>query len=325
MVIAILALILVPLTLAGGESQSWSEPHVIAPLVLGVCLVPLFILWERWTFRPLVPFHLLQDRTVWGSLGLAWLLNFSWYMQGDYLYTVLVVAFDQTVRSATRITALYSLVAVIAGVVPALVVRFLYPYLKPWVIFGSVMFIVAFGLLIEYRSGTEQNEYIGVIAGQCVLGLAGGIFPHAAQVILQSAAQHEHLALVTGLFYAFQNFGGAVGNAVSGTIWTQILPGKLESQLAAVTSNGTIASLAYEAPLTGFVKEFPVGTLERTAVIVAYGSVQKLLCITAICPCTLLLFFAFVLQNPRVGKEQFLPDVRGSGDSSTANIRATSR
>jgi hypothetical protein len=36
-------------------------------------------------------------------------------MQGDYLYAVLVVAFDQSVTAATRISSLYSFASVLTG------------------------------------------------------------------------------------------------------------------------------------------------------------------------------------------------------------------
>ncbi|KAM0718987.1 hypothetical protein Q7P37_006059 [Cladosporium fusiforme] len=303
LIIATFALILVPFTIAGGQSKTWGSGHIIAPLVIGIFLIPAFVFWERRAPHPLVPFQLLMDRAVWGALGLAWMLNFVWYMQGDYLYTVLVVGFDQSVSSATRIASLYSFVSVITGVALSLIVRFGVPYLKPFVVFGTFMFMVAFGILIEFRGGTGHGSYAGVVAGQCVLGFAGGLFPYPTQVLIQAATRHEHLALVTGLYLALYSVGSAFGNTVSGAIWTQTLPGKLNTQLAAVTNNATVAITAYSDPF-GFIAEYPVGTLERAAVIDAYRSTQRLLCICGICLCTLLIMFALVLRNPRLGKEQ---------------------
>lgn len=41
-------------------------------------------------------------------LGIALMLDFAWYLQGDYLYTVLTVAFELSVLSATRRAYLYA-------------------------------------------------------------------------------------------------------------------------------------------------------------------------------------------------------------------------
>jgi len=145
-----------------------------------------------------------------------------------------------------------------------------------------------------------------------VLGFAGGLFPYPTQVLIQAATKHEHLALVTGLYLAFYSVGSAFGNTVSGAIWTQTLPAKLNTQLAAVTANATVAITAYGDPFT-FVAEYPVGTPERTVVIDAYRSTQRLLCVCGICLCTVLIMFAMVLRNPRLGKEQSLPDAEVGG------------
>lgn len=129
--IAVLALILLPFTLAGGVNSKWGEAHNIAMLVIGVVVaLPAFIVWElKFARVPCFPFHLMKTRTVLGCLGIAFWLNCCWYMQvrpccslvasfgqfamltisrcsqGDYLYTVLVVGFHQSVLSATRITS----------------------------------------------------------------------------------------------------------------------------------------------------------------------------------------------------------------------------
>ncbi|KAI5235146.1 ferrioxamine B transporter [Aureobasidium subglaciale] len=315
LMIAMFALILVPFTIAGGLSDTWGTAHVIAPLVIGICLIPVFAIYERRAPHPLVPFHLLKDRSVWGALGVAWMLNFIWYMQGGYLYTVVVVAFDQSVKSATRITSLYSFVSVLTGVCLGLLVRFgiplpgkrvRVPYLKPFIVFGTLMFMVAFGILLRFRGGLSQSSYAGVIAAEVVLGFAGGLFPYPVQTLIQAATQHEHLALVTGLYLAIYNIGSAFGSTVSGALWTQVLPGELERNLAAVTNNATVAVYAYSNPLF-FILDYPVGTPERDAVIVSYRHIQRLLCITGICLCVPLIVFSLCLRNPRLGKEQSLP------------------
>jgi SIT family siderophore-iron:H+ symporter-like MFS transporter len=328
LMIAMFALILVPFTIAGGVSDTWGTAHVIAPLVIGICVIPVFVFYERWAPHPLVPFHLLKDRSVWAALGVAWMLNFIWYMQGGYLYTVLVVAFNLSIKSATRITSLYSFVSVLTGVCLGLLVRFgiptpgkryRVPYLKPFIVLGTLLFMVAFGILLKFRGGLSQSSYAGVIAAEVVLGVAGGLFPYPVQTSAQAAAKHEHLALITGLYLATYNIGSAFGSTVSGALWTQVLPAELERNLAAVTNNVTIAVYAYSNPLF-FVYDYPVGTPERDAVITSYRHIQRLLCITGICLCIPLIVFSLCLRNPRLGKEQSLPDAEKSFSETSSEI-----
>lgn len=88
----------------------------------------------------------------------------------SYLYTVLVVAFGQTVTSATRISSLYSFASVITSVALGVVVRYV-RVIKPFQIVGILLFTLAMGLLVKYRSGTEVS---GMIGAQVVLGIGGG-------------------------------------------------------------------------------------------------------------------------------------------------------
>ena len=301
--IAMFALLLVPLTLAGGFESKWGEAYIIAPLVVGILCIPAFIWWEsRWAPHPISPFYLMKDRGIWAALGIAVLLNFSWTMQADYLYTVLIVAFDFSIKSATRITSLYSFVSVITGTLLGLVV-YKVRRLKIFILIGTALFLVAFGLLIHFRGSSSSPAKSGVIGAQVLLGFAGGLFPYPAQVSLQSGLKHEHLAVMTALYLALYNIGSALGNAVSGAIWTQTLPGSLSDKLQGI--NSTLAAAAYQNPFLE-VAAYPVGTRERDAIVEAYRDTQRLLAITGACLCVGLIGFALCLRNPKLNNEQTL-------------------
>ncbi|KAH8892395.1 MFS transporter [Thozetella sp. PMI_491] len=302
LVIAMFALVLVPLTVAGGFHDQWANAHVIAPLVVGILCIPAFILWELRAPHPLAPFSLMKDRAVWGPLGIAVLLNFAWYMQGDYLFTVLIVAFDFSLADATRVTSLYSFVSVITGFLLGFVV-FKVRRLKIFIIIGTMLFMVAFGLLIHFRGTPTSAGRSGVIGAEVLLGIAGGMFPYPAQASLQAALRHENLAVMTGLYLATYNVGSAFGNTVSGAIWTQVLPNALEERLRPI--NSTLAALTYADPFT-MAATYPLGTPERTAIVDAYQYAQRLLTITGICLCVPLIGFAFTLRNPKLNDNQNL-------------------
>ncbi|KAJ5486479.1 hypothetical protein N7530_000779 [Penicillium desertorum] len=300
LLIAMLACILVPFTLAGGVTAQWRTAKVIAPLVIGVLLIPVWIFWERTCQHPMLPFKLLKDRAVWGALGIPIMLNTAWYLQGDFLYTVLYVSFGESILSATRITQLYSFVSVITGVILGLIVMKV-RQLKPFIVAGTLLFMVAFGILIYFRGGVADSSHSGVIGAQVLLGIAGGMFPYPAQASIQVASKHEHLAVITGLYLAAYNIGSALGNTISGAIWNQVLPSELNYRLG----NETLAAYVYAKPLD-FAAVNPVGTPDRDNVILAYQKTQRLLCITGICLTVPLIAFALVIRNPTLTKEQSL-------------------
>ncbi|EEP77330.1 hypothetical protein UREG_02179 [Uncinocarpus reesii 1704] len=311
LLVGVFALILVPFTLAGGVQLQWKTAKIIAPLVIGVLLIPVWILWEMTCKHPMVPFRLLKDRAVWGALGIAISLNTAWYMQGDFLYTVLIVAFNESIKSATRITSLYSFTSVITGCIAGLIV-YRVRRLKPFIVAGTLLFMVAFGLLIHYRGGVGPSSHSGIIGAQVLLGIAGGLFPYPAQASIQAATKHEHVAVITGLYLACYNIGSALGNSISGALWNQVLPKTLEARLG----NATKAAEVYANPLTWAPKN-PVGTPDRDAVILAYQHVQRLLCITGICLSVLLIAFALVLRDPVLTGEQSLANAEKYDEESS--------
>ncbi|KAH8592033.1 siderochrome-iron uptake transporter [Bisporella sp. PMI_857] len=306
LLIIVFALILVPFTIAGGASEQWSKAKVIAPLTIGIIFIPVWILWEKRAQYPMVPFPLLKDRAVWGALGIAWMLTFCWYLQGNFLYTVLIISFDLSIKSATRISSLYSFCSVLSGAILGLIVLKA-RYLKPFIVFGTTLFLAAFGLLIHYRGGSGMASHSGIIGSQILLGIAGGLFSYPAQASIQAATKHEHVAVITGLYLATYNIGSAFGNTVSGAIWTQTLIPTLLKNLPPPYNNMTIAEGIYGSPFE-YATNYAIGTPLRDGMVVSYRHTQKLLTITGICLCVPLIVFSLLIHNPKLGDEQSLPD-----------------
>ncbi|KAK7417427.1 ferrioxamine B transporter [Neonectria punicea] len=300
------SLVLAPLTVAGGKVSHWGNWNIVLPLVLGLLLVPIFVVWEKRGARyPLIPFHLLRDRGVWSALAVRSMLNFAWYTQGNYLFTVLIVAFDFSVENATRILSFFSFFGVVSGILIGLVI-FKIRRLKYIIVGGTCLFMAAFGLLILYPGGASEASKSGLISAQVLLGVAGGLFAYPTQASIQASASREHVAILTGLYLSFYNVGSAFGTCLSGAIWTQTLYGTLQSNLA-FQSNETLAQAIYDSPFS-IVPKYPVGTDIRDAIIASYSHVQKLLCIAGMCLCVPMIAFALALRNPRLSEEQVQPD-----------------
>jgi SIT family siderophore-iron:H+ symporter-like MFS transporter len=303
LIMAALGCLLVPFTIVGDTADSWSQPQIVAPLVVGFVLFPVFFFWQTKSPYPMIPYHLVKDRAVWGPLGMAVMINFTWYCQGDYLYTVAVVAFDQSITSATRIASLYTFVSVLTGILAGIAV-FYVRRLKPFIFVGTVLYLAAFGLLIHFRGGASPSYVSGLIGAQVLLGIGGGLFPFPAQASIQAATRHEHVAIVTALYLALYNVGGSFGGAVSGAIWRQTLRSALYDNLIPVTTNATAIAEAMYANPFATVYEYPIGTPERDAIIMGYRHSQRLLTITGICLCLPLIAFGVCFRNPRLPDTQ---------------------
>lgn len=296
--------ILIPFTLAGGMKDKWKTAGIIVPEVIGwVVALPLYLVWEiRYARHPLTPWKVVKDRGIFSALIIAFHINFVWYMQGDYMFTVLRVSVNESVKSATRITNLYSFVSVITGTCLGLVVIKV-KRTKPFILFGISCWFVSMGLLVHFRGDTDSHA--GIVGSLCLLGFGAGFFTYTTQASIQASTKlHQDMAVITSLYFATYNIGSAVGSAVSGAIWTNILPKEIEKRV----TNSTLSIEAYAAPLT-FILTYTWETPERQAVVVAYKYVQKILCTVGLCFCVPLLFAAFCLRNHKLESVVALGDL----------------
>lgn len=300
------SLVLAPLTITGREAHHWRNPSIVVPLGVGLLCAPVFVVWEKLGARtPVVPFHLLADRGVWSALAVRGLLNFAWYTQGNYLYTVLIVAFDFSVESATRVTSFYSFFGVVSGLITGVVI-YRIRRLKVIIVVGTFIFMGAFGLLIAFPGGTSEKSQTGLLSGQIILGLAGGLFAYPTQASIQASAKREHVAVITGLYLSFYNVGSAVGTCLSGLIWTQTLLPTLQQNLA-FQPNTSLAEAMYDSPFA-VIPQYPVGTEIRDAIVDSYAYVQRILCIAGLAVCVPMIGFALTLRNPRLSEHQTQPE-----------------
>ena len=111
---------------------------------------------------------------------------------------------------------------------------------------------------------------------QILIAFSGGALVVCEEIAIMAAATHQEIAVVLALLSLFTSVGGAVGQAISGAIWTNKMLPYLDKYLAP-TDKG-LASSIYASLSTQVT--YPVGTPVRDAIVHAYGDVQRLLTIT---------------------------------------------
>lgn len=143
--------------------------------------------------------------------------------------------------------------------------------------------------MMRYR--TEEISTFSIIGMQAVVGIGGGLVNVPAQLGVQAAASHQSVASATAIFLTMLEIGGAVGNAISGAIWSRLIPQKLatylppetKDQAGAIFGNITLAAIGW-----------PMGSPTREAINLAYQETMTRILTVAVCvalPCILLSFF----------------------------------
>ncbi|KAK8850768.1 hypothetical protein IAR55_004688 [Kwoniella newhampshirensis] len=301
--VAGIGLFLVTLTLANSRYNSWSDAHTIAQLIVGSVISIGFVVWERWFAPiPLLPFALIRRKTVIGCCLIALWHPLAGRCVSTYLYTYLQVAANQSQVSATRITSFPTIGGWVTAVMGALLAR-RFRMLKPIIILGMFIETLATGLMLRYRTSGSTQAELAII--QVLRGASNGFIPYPIQALIQAAAPHEHLALVTAGWTAIYYVAFGIGAAVSGAMWTNLVPDKLNTYLQ---GNTTLVAAAYSDPLT-YATVWPVGTWQRDGVARAQDEAQRVMVIVGtVCSFLGLLTAIFLLDNLRLPDTQSLEE-----------------
>lgn len=185
-----------------------------------------------------------------------------------------------SVSDTGYVTNIYSIGSCFWAVVVAFAIRISGRF--KWLALSSLpLQILGVGLMIHFR---QPDQGIGfVVMCQIFIAFAGGSLVICEDMAVMAAAPHENVASMLALIGLFSSVGGAIGQAISGAIYTNTFPAALDH---ALPGNATLNALLYGDIKTQLL--YPIGSPERTAVIYAYGRAQWYLTIAATCflvPC----------------------------------------
>jgi MFS family permease len=291
LLIAGFSLLLLPLTLANSQSDQWRTNYIIAMIVVGGVLVIVFAVYERFlAAKPFIPYHLLTSRTVIGACFLDLTYQIAYYCWASYFTSFLQVVYDVSITEAGYINSIFDLVAPVwllgAGFLMRHTQRF------KWLMICAVpLYMLAVGLMIYFRTPGTSIGYLCMC--EVFIGIGGGTIILGMQVAVMAASKHEDYAAMLALLSLFGNIGGAVGNSISGAIWTNTLPQKLQEYLpedAQPLWEDIYSSLEVQL-------SYPVGSETRDAIIAAYAMAQRNMLIAGTAIMTLALGWVLLIKN----------------------------
>ncbi|EPS31717.1 hypothetical protein PDE_06674 [Penicillium oxalicum 114-2] len=289
-----LILFLTSFNIAGNTEGVWQSPKIIAMMVVGFCVLLGFVAYERWGApKPFIPFSLLCDRTVIGACLLDITYQVSYYCWASYFTSFLQVVFDTSFTQAGYIAAIFDFMDPVwllgCGYLIRVTGRF------KWLLMAAVpLYLLASGLMIYFRTPGHSVGYMCMV--QIFLAVGGGTMILIEQVAVLAAAKHEDYAAMLALLSVFGNLGGAVGSSVSGAIWTNTLPKKLQELLPDETKD--MWADIYES--LDMQLSYPVGDPTRTAIQNAYASSQRNMMIAGTAVMGLSIVWVLMMRNIKV-------------------------
>jgi EmrB/QacA subfamily drug resistance transporter len=225
--------------LLDAESAGWGSAQTIGTLIAAALLLGAFVLIERRSRAPLVPFSIFRIRTITGANVVGILVGASLFSMFYFisLYMQQVLGYSPIKAGLSYLPLAVSII-LSAGIASQLVTKVGF---KP--ILAAGMALIALGL-IWFTQISADGTYLADILGPSLLagiGLGFAFVPVTIAAVSGIADREQGLA--SGLINTSQQVGGALGLAI----------------LAAV-ANGIIGSSHNPATLVeGFQSAFAVG------------------------------------------------------------------
>ncbi|KAF8060651.1 drug:h+ antiporter [Lyophyllum atratum] len=292
------ALILLPLTLSKAAKGGWNNASMIAMLVVGCVLIPVFVLYDFKVAKyPVVARRFVFNRSVVIASVIGALDFVSFYITFTYLYSFIIVVKPWSTVNTIYFTSTQTVALTVSGIAAGLGMRFLHRY-KPLLIIGLGIRLIGVGLMIHSRGANGSDAEL--VWTQLLQGIGGGFAAVASQVGAQASVPHADVAMVTAVVLLITEIGGSIGSAIAGAIWTNLMPGRLATHLPSVSEED-------RALLFGSIVEamkYERGTPIREGVISAYDDVMKIMTIVATVIAVFPFLLAFLMPHWHLGDEQ---------------------
>jgi MFS family permease len=296
LIMAAFCCFLLPFSLNAYAPLGWDTPYIIAMIVLGVLLFPVFYIWEaKYTPVPFLPWKYLKEGTIVGSCLLYGVMFISIFIWNAYFQSYLLVVHRQSVTHAGYILNSFSLASSVFSPFVAWFISWSGNF--KWTAYsGAPIVLLGTALLVPFRTPSTSP---GVIAfTQVLVGLGTGIFSTCAQLAIMVPVTHQEIAAVNALWGLFGSFGSSIGFAIAGAMWNNILPQQLYERLPEESKAN--ATLIFGSIATQL--EFLDGTPERDAIVGAYAHVQRLMVIAGVCLVPFCMASIYLWKNINVRK-----------------------
>ncbi|WP_030174341.1 MFS transporter [Spirillospora albida] len=199
------------------ESDGWGSARVAGLLAAGAALLAAFAAVERRAPQPLLPPHVIADRTRGGAylaIGLAVIGMFGAFL--FMTYYMQVVQGYSPVRTGVAFLPMVMAVLVSAG---GLAARLL-PRVPPRMLIVPGMLLGASGLLWMLTLDTGTGYARGVLVTQLLLGLGAGLIMPTALDYATHGVGTDDSGVASATVNTAQQIGGSLGTALLNTIAT---------------------------------------------------------------------------------------------------------
>ncbi len=214
-VLACAGLFLIVFGFSHAETAGWTAALTIGSLVLGVVLLAAFVFAEQRSSHPLLPLHVILDRTRGGSyvaVGLSGIAIFGVFLFLTY--------YLQEVKGYSPVTSGLAFLPMIGCILLSSNVSSIVtlPRLGPRVLITTGMLFGA-GAMTYLAQLTVTSSYVGgVLPALLIMGLGFGMIFAPAINTATAGVQRQDSGVASALVNTMQQVGGSIGISALSTV-----------------------------------------------------------------------------------------------------------
>ena len=202
-----------------GALYSWSSWRTILPLIIGVFVLAVFVIYESKPAEPVLAYRIFRSRTAVVTLvGAA--------THGAVLYSIMVYVplFFQAVLLETPFRSAVSVLPTSActvgfSIIGVLAVEFLRRY-RWGVIASSLLMTLGVGLWALWRNSSSRALLYGL---QVIAAIGVGTLFTILTIPMTASVQHvDDMGIAAGILVSFRLFGALVGLAICSTVFNNV-------------------------------------------------------------------------------------------------------
>ena len=215
--------------LTNKQTAAWTDPWVIWPIVIGIVILGVFLLWERRAADPIVRLDLFRNRYVSISVAAMFLMSFGFFGAIVFLprYFQVVRELNATLSGFNLLPMIFALIvsATISGQIAARTGRY-----KEMILGAMVILTAGLFLLTNLRADTPFPVlWLFMIVTGFGVGPSFAVFT----ALVQNSVEPRVVGVATASLTFFQQIGGTIGLTIAGTLLADNMAKEIPLRLAA--------------------------------------------------------------------------------------------
>ncbi|WVW82409.1 hypothetical protein I302_104416 [Kwoniella bestiolae CBS 10118] len=245
----------------GGSQYAWDSAAVLAPLLIGVALLGVFLIVEwKVVSLPLVPMRIFKNRSVAACYATTLFNGMAFYAALYYLPQYFQVVRETSAIRSGVLTFPLALVQTVTAFTSGIIQSKTGDYWWNLVI-GFTIWTIGLGLLSSIKPDTSEAL---LVVYQAITGIGAGQTFQTSLVAIQSGVKRQDMATATGLRNACRMLGGTIALAVGNAI----VNNRVKEEIGGSLSGDLLNTILADPTL---VKELDLTTEQVNTVIQAYS------------------------------------------------------